>query len=160
MTATGRVLISPSLAVKTAVLLIGCGFCLSALAASNSLVECDEMSQGPQDLDIPTQPLTASKVDHFLVPPADAVDTSPDVDPQAIAPILSLTPRVLSILDQVFDTDVTTDVQTDHLTSKPESSESASPVADRVYGQSDIDASTAEELKLPQIQQQMYRKDI
>lgn len=160
MTATGRVLISPSPAVKTAVLLIGCGFCVSALAASNSLVECDEMSQGPQELDIPTQPLTASKADHFLVPPADAVYTSPDVDPQAIVPILSLTPRVLSILDQVFDTDVSTDEQTDHLTSKPESSESASPVADRIYGQSDIDASTVEELKLPQIQQQMYRKDI
>ena len=154
MTATGRVSRSPSAAVKTAVLLIGCSICFSTLAANNSLVECDEMSQDPQNLDIPTQALTASKADHFLVPPADVVD------PQAIAPILSLTPRVLSILDQVFDTDVSIDEQAEHLTSKPESSESASPVADHVYGQSDIEASTEEELKLPQMQQQMYRKDI
>lgn len=160
MTATGRVSRSPSPAVKTAVLLIGCGICSSTLAANNSLVECDEMSQGPQDLDIPSQALTASKADHFLVPPADAIDTMPGVDPRAIAPILSLTPRVLSILDQVFDADVTTDEQLDYLTSKPESSESVSPVAEHVSGQSDIEASAEEELKLPQMQQQMYRKDI
>ena len=160
MTATGRVSRSPSPAVKTAVLLIGCGICFSTLAANNSLVECDEISQGPQVLNIPSQALTASEVDHFLVPPADAIDTMPGVDPQAVVPILSLTPRVLSILDQVFDADVATDEQADHLTSKPESGESVSPVADHVYGQSGIEASAEEELKLPQMQQQMYRKDI
>ena len=156
MTADAKARRTPLPAAKTVVLLIGCAFCVNSLAASNSLVECDELSQDPQNLDLPTQKLIASKTDHFLVPPADALVESralTDTDPKTIAPILSLTPRVSNILDRVFAIDAAAS-----RLPEADKGESALSVADHVKSESD--AGELEDNELPKIQQQMYRKDI
>lgn len=120
---------------------------------------CNDISITPQDLDIPVTTLIANQTEHVLVPAADVEEELADpseVDPQSIAPILSLTPRVLNILDRVFATDALTPESSD-----TESTESASPVAGSEDSHSDKKESIDEDLLLrPQIQSQMYRKDI
>jgi len=158
MTATARARKTPSPAAKTVVLLIGCAFGLNALAANNVLNDCDELPQDSRDLISPVQPLNANKTDHFLVPPADSLDSLTDladIDPRTISPILSLTPRASILLDQVFETDSDASDLT-----KPKSNKSASPVADYVNKQNESEIGSDEELALPQIQQRMLRKDI
>ena len=156
MTARAEAGKASSPAVKTAVLLIGCVFSVNSLAASNSLVECQEMSQDSKNLDVSTQTLSAKKIDHILVPAVDTANESPELaelDTQSIVPILSLTPRVMSILDQVFESEEAVAEEME-----PESSESASPVAD--YGIKPNDSNVKEELQLLQIEDQMFRKDM
>jgi hypothetical protein len=153
----------PSIIAKLAVLLVGCAFWLSSLAANNSLVESDELSQDPAGFHIASPTQSARKADLFLVPPTDTANNTTDladVDLQSIAPVLSLAPRVSDILDQVFAIDATTDGEPDQTTSEPESSESALPVADYVNSRRNSETGKEEDLKLPQIQQQMYRQDI
>jgi hypothetical protein len=161
MRATGWTDKSPSYIAKSAVLLIGCAFCVNTLAANNMPAGCDEISLTPQELDIPVVPLIASKTDHVLVPAAITNDESADqaeVDPQSIAPMLLLTPRVLNILDQVFATDALTPETSDTDT---KTTEPASPVADSDDSHSDKKEGVEDNLLLrPQIQSQMYRKDI
>ncbi len=159
MRATGWVRKSPSHIAKAAILLSGCAFCVNALAANNMPAGCNDISITPQDLDIPVTTLIANQTEHVLVPAADVEEELADpseVDPQSIAPILSLTPRVLNILDRVFATDALTPESSD-----TESTESASPVAGSEDSHSDKKESIDEDLLLrPQIQSQMYRKDI
>ena len=156
MTARAEAGKSSSPAAKTAVLLIVCVFSVNSLAASNSLVECEEMSQDSQNLDVSTQTLSAKKTDHILVPAADTAIESPELaelDTQSIVPILSLTPRVMSILDQVFESE---EAMAEEM--EPEPSESESPVAD--YAINHDESNVKEELQLLQIEDQMFRKDI
>lgn len=159
MRATGWVRKSPSHIAKAAILLSGCAFGVNALAANNMPAGCNDISITPQDLDIPVTTLIANQTEHVLVPAADVEEELADpseVDPQYIAPILSLTPRVLNILDRVFATDAVTPESSD-----TESTESASPVARSEDSNNDKKESVEEDLLLrPQIQSQMYRKDI
>lgn len=159
MRATGWVRKSPSHIAKAAILLSGCAFSVNALAANNMPAGCNDISITPQDLDIPVTTLIANQTEHVLIPAADVEEelTDPsEVDPQSIAPILSLTPRVLNILDRVFATDALTPESSD-----TESTESASPVAGSKDSNSDKKESVEEDLLLrSQIQSQMYRKDI
>ena len=156
---TARARKTPSPAAKTVVLLFGCAFGLNALAANNVLNDCDEMSQDSRDINVSVQSLSAdlntNRADHFLVPPADSLADLANIDPQTISPILSLTPRVSNLLDQVFETDS----DTSNLI-RTESSEAASPVADSFNKQKNSELGSEEELELPQIQQRMFRKDI
>jgi len=154
---------SPSAVAKMAVLLAGCAFWLSSPAANNSLIENDRLSQEPQSSHIASPDLSAPEADLFLVPPTDTANNTTDLanaGRRSFVPVRSLAPRVSSILDQVFALDATTNGEPDQTTSEPESSESASPVADYVDSRRNDEAGTEEDLKLPQVQQQMYRKDI
>ncbi len=141
--------------------MLGCLFGLNALAANNILPECDEMSQVPQNLVVPVRPLDVRMTDLILAPPADdALESlselaAIDARAIAIAPVLSLRPRVSDLLDQVFAVDADTSE-----TTKTEPGESASPLADFDAPQNDSVLSSDEELEPPQIQQRMYRKDI
>jgi hypothetical protein len=159
MKAKGWVQISPAHIAKSAIVLLGCAFCVNSLAANNMPDGCNEISVEPQEFDIPVKTLIANKTEHVLVPASNVSDKAEDlseIDPQSIAPIHSLTPRVLNILEQVFATDAATTESTD-----TESTEPASTVAGSDDGQDDEEARTeAVPLLQPQIQSQMYRKDI
>ncbi len=154
-----RAIVNPSRTAKTAVLLLGCVFGLNTLAANNILSECDEMSQVPQNLVVPVRPLDIRMTDLILAPPADdaleSLSGLAAIDARAITPVLSLTPRVSDLLDQVFAVDADTSDLTE-----TEPGESASPLADFDAPQNDSVLSSDEELEPPQIQQRMYRKDI
>ena len=159
MKAKGRVRPTPPHIAKTAMLLIGCAIGVNTFAANNMPVDCNDVSLEPQDMAIPATTLVADRTEHVLVPVVDAEETlaeKAEIDPQSIAPILSLTPRVLNILDQVFATDELTAETLD-----TESTESASPLADSDDSKIEKKESVEENSLLrPEIQSQMYRKDI
>jgi hypothetical protein len=159
MKAKGRVRQTPPHIAKSAILLIGCAIGANTFAANNMPADCNEVSLEPQDLSLPVTTLVANQTEHVLIPvedPKENLAERAEVDPQSISPILSLTPRVLNILDQVFATDELTPETLD-----TESTESASPVA----GSDDSKGDKKESVEVnplirQEIQSQMYRKDI
>ena len=159
MKAKGRVRHTPPHIARSAILLIGCAVGVNAFAANNMPADCNEVSVAPQDKSLPVTTLVADLTEHVLVPvevPEENLAEQAEVDPQSIAPILSLTPRVLNILDQVFATDEFTPETLD-----TESTESASPVAGSDDGNGDKKERVEENpLVRQEIQSQMYRKDI
>jgi len=144
MKAKGRVRQTPPHIAKSAILLIGCALGANAFAANNMP---------------PVTTLVANQTEHVLIPvedPEESLAEKAEIDPQSISPILSLTPRVLNILDQVFATDELTPETLD-----TELTESASPVA----GSDDSKGDKKESVEVnplirQEIQSQMYRKDI
>jgi len=162
MTARAWVRKSPSPAVRTAVLLIGCAFFGQSMAANNSLVECDDLSRAAsQTLNAPIPSLIAIMADHYLVPPVDEVVQTldgADADSQALTPLLSLTPRVSNILEQVFAVDseaADSGAKEDALPKVL-----VAPVAGHNSLSDDEDGGPQMDMAIPQNQQQMYRKDI
>ena len=144
MKAKGRVRQSPPHIAESAILLIGCAMGANTLAANNMP---------------PVTTLVANQTEHVLIPvedPEENLAAKAEIDPQSISPILSLTPRVLNILDQVFATDELTAETLD-----TESTESASPVADSDDSKGDKKENVeVNPLIRQEIQSQMYRKDI
>lgn len=147
----------------TVALLLGCGFSVHALAASNPVVICDDTPQDMPGFGIPVKNLSLKIVDHAAADLNESLNLA-DAELQIVAPFLSLTPRAASLLDRIFATD---SQQFDSATV-----ESASPLAEQVTGHPEIQGdvkvtrsrlqqTTAdEERELPRIPQQMYRKDI
>lgn len=159
MKAKGRVRHNPPHIAKSAILLIGCAIGVNTFAANNMPADCNEVSLEPQDMGLPVPTLIASQTEHVLDPvenPEERLAENAELDPQSISPILSLTPRVLNILDQVFATDELAPETLD-----TESTESASPVAGSDDSKNDKKKSVEENALVRQeIQSQMYRKDI
>lgn len=87
----------------TGVLLLAMLWGSTALAATDSIVECDEIAKSLQSLEI----ASADSVEHL--PDTDAtvsgaLEAEPDVN-DVSSPILDLTPRVAAILRDVFGQD-------------------------------------------------------
>ena len=134
----------------------------ASLAASPSIVPCDQVSRDLKSLEVPAAALTVDRVDHA---PADPVAANPDsIDEQtsftdSVAPILYLTPRVTNIVRDVFGT--TSEELTEEAARQPSTSPGAPMAgadqkAEKVES-SDVEYETSD---LPRFQQQMYRKDI
>lgn len=131
----------------------------ASFAASPSIVPCDQVGRDLKSLEVPATALTVDRVDH---PPADPVAANPDaIDEQtavtdSIAPILYLTPRVSSIVRDVFGT------PSEELPEQTPLQPSTSPVADTDQKAESVESADVENdsSDLPRFQQQMYRKDI
>lgn len=167
MTGRARIGKSPSPAAFKVALLLCCGISASALAASNPVVICDDIPQDMQGLGIPVKSLPLRIVDHSLaVAPADLNESleSADAELHVVAPVLSLTPRVATLLDKIFAID-SPQLDSTKL-------QSSSPLAERVTDRSElqnedevtgpgIQQTAADKgIELPKIPQQMFRKDI
>jgi len=134
----------------------------ASFAASPSIVPCDQVSRDLKSLEVPAAALTVDRVDHA---PADPVAADPDALDErtsvtdSVAPILYLTPRVTSIVRDVFGT--TTDELTEETALQPSTSPGA-PMADADQTADKVDSADGENVtsELPRFQQQMYRKDI
>lgn len=146
------------------IVLLGSGWGAAALGASSADAGCDELSRDLQRLDITMETLEIDAVDHMPTGP-DVVNAEPldgvTTSDGPAAPVLYLTPRVATILREVFGTSVDDDAET---------VDAAAPVADdaEIEGESDIDSTekTApvtlidQSEELPRFQRQMFRKDI
>lgn len=125
------------------------------LAAAHAAAGCDKSAQDLKSLD----------VDHLRLEAVDLSDVSPespDTSSASVAPLLFLTPRVASILQDVFgDSDAARQAA---VKSAPEDQEepASSPVVDNASGGSEPAASPMYEHAaiLPRFQRQMYRTDI
>lgn len=144
-------------------LLSGCGLSLNAFAASEKVIDCENMARNAESLDVPVQELSVNVVDHFPAATAESDETLDlaSADAQNLAPVLLLTPRVAAMLDRVFDSDNAESSSTD-------ANEARSPVADRLARQDAVDedrvlmqdADADEDLELPNVHQRMFRNDI
>ena len=141
-------------AALAATLVLSVGWSSTALGATSSLVPCDQVARDLTSLDVAVDALSVNLVDHVtteLEPgsfetESDATDT--------LAPLLYLTPRVATILRDVFAPatenqalDVEEEIQT-------------SPLADSDDETSPADAAEEREIALPRFQRQMFRTDI
>ena len=141
-------------AALAATLVLSAGWSSTALGATSSLVPCDQVARDLTSLDVAVDALSVNLVDHVtteLEPgsfetESDATDT--------LAPLLYLTPRVATILRDVFAPatenqalDVEEEIQT-------------SPLADSDDETSPVDAAQEREIALPRFQRQMFRTDI
>ena len=141
-------------AALAATLVLSVGWSSTALGATSSLVPCDQVARDLTSLDVAVDALSVNLVDHVtteLEPgsfetESDATDT--------LAPLLYLTPRVATILRDVFAPatenqalDVEEEIQT-------------SPLADSDDEKSPVDAAEEREIALPRFQRQMFRTDI
>lgn len=137
-----------------------------AFAATNSDPGCDEVSRDLRRLEITMDTLEVAAVDHMPVTNdvanTESLDTAVPTE-GAAAPVLYLTPRVATILREVFGTDDDEDV-------REATPDADSPVAEGSEVEDSGDAEATEMTapvtlidqteELPQFQRQMFRKDI
>jgi len=135
--------------------LLAIGWCAVSLAASNSIAPCDAVGKDLRSLEIPVNELNADTVDHM--PASGGMDDTLDarsVDSANAAPRLFLTPRVASILREVFGADSDSDVAMD-ITDDVDTEDRA-PSQETLAPVTLID----EAAETPRFQRQMFRKDI
>ncbi len=131
----------------------------TALAASSTVVPCDQISRNLKSLEVPVDALTVNAVEHI---PTDRHAVDPNASgaashlPDAEAPILYLTPRVTNILRDVFG------AATEELPAEIPKQPSSSPLADseELADYTEPVDAVNETNDLPHYQRQMFRKDI
>lgn len=149
--------------VIAATITLCAGWSSSALSATTTEIECDTL-RDLKSLDIPADELSARSVDHVSIGPdpsgIELLDAQ-DVPSETVAPFLYLTPRVASLLRDIFD--ATREIR-DQTGIRDFSS---SPIAESDRD-SDIfelldepdQATVNDEIDLPLFQQRMFRTDI
>jgi hypothetical protein len=149
---------SESFTHKVAVTVVLCtGWSVSALGATTTDIGCDGVDR-LRALEIPAETYSVRAVDHVAVDTVpsslDAIDTA-EATSETAAPFLYLTPRVASVLRDIFD--ATGEVDDQEVSSSPiAESDTTSDISELIDN-----AEPAEvEITLPVFQQQMFRIDI
>jgi hypothetical protein len=151
----------------TAVVIASAGWGASALGATTNKADCDAYSSPAEILESPLAALSINPVDHVTI---DAENSAIDeletdqADRESAAPFLYLTPRVASVLRDIFD--FARDDQS--LDSEAEEDAVSSPLAeveDDANGKINRyealpQPAIEEEHDLPLLQRQMFRTDI
>lgn len=144
------------------------GWSGSVLSATTTSVECDDLVRDLRSLESPAERLTATKVDHVSIEPIASDIELLDVQSasnETAAPFLFLTPRVASVLRDIFD------ISQELLDVDASNEPSSSPVAETVdaeripdiselLDQSDPGGAAGSAIDLPLFQQRMFRTDI
>ena len=148
-----------SIGVATAALLIFCGLATSSFAAKNQPAECEQANSDLKRLAASADRLATLNVDHTPSNVDKYLSVAPqddDLHVEAAGPLLSISPQVEKLLDDVFAVDSDADVAPSHTP--------ASPLAEgRIYhpGSSKTNAeSPDDELGVSALQRRMYRIDI
>lgn len=144
----------------------------TALAASNNIVDCGKIARDLQSLDVDDESLTLDSVEHMAsndVAGFDVPADAPVLESEAVAPVLLLTPRVATILREVFGPDILSSAAAGEPVSEPGGKAQAAPVPPvaKDTGSAPEPASIAPILPdesttryMPRFQRQMYRTDI
>lgn len=141
-------------AALTAMLMLSAGWSSTALGATSALVRCDQVARDLTSLEVNVEALSVDLVDHVVteLDPGSFESESDSTD--SMAPLLYLTPRVATILRDVFApaaenqaVDGKEEVQT-------------SPLADSDDKTRSADAGDENAVDLPRFQRQMFRTDI
>ena len=137
------------------------GWSASALSATTTEIECDSL-KNLKSLEIPVEALSVRHVDHVSIGPdpsgIELLDAQ-DASSETAAPFLYLTPRVATLLRDIFD--ATREIRDQEGIREI----SSSPIAefDRVYeileflDAADPGAAANGEIDLPLFQQRMFR---
>jgi len=141
------------------------GWSASALSATTTEIECDSVIRDLKRLQVSVEALSVRHVDHVSIEPDPSgieLLHAQDASSETVAPFLYLTPRVATLLRDIFDA-------TREIRDQDGFREiSSSPIAeyDRVSEILEIldDAGPAapanDEIDLPLFQQRMFRTDI
>jgi hypothetical protein len=148
------------------------GWSASALSATTTSIECDDLIRDLRSLEIPTETLSVTTVDHVSIEPISSdieLLDAQSASSETAAPFLFLTPRVASVLRDIFE------VPREQLPDQDEASETTSspfvntletaesnhiPDISELLDQSDPAGTTDNEINLPLFQQRMFRTDI
>jgi len=154
-----------------AVFLLAGALLSSAARAANEVIDCDRLASDLRSLDVPATELPLDDIDHMTSDPARnlvVLDAAELLEQAAPAPVLLLTPRVASIMREVFDAlpviaidDGTVDDAsgTDaELAELPPGIEA--PQRPLAVFPGDRDADDDDGRLIPKFQRQMYRTDI
>jgi hypothetical protein len=131
----------------------------TAHAASSALVPCEQVGRDLKSLEVRVDSLSVDVVDHTPTVPVaanpNAIDEQSAVT-DSLVPFLYLTPRVTSIVRDVFKT------TTKELPQETSEQPSSSPVAGSDGKSDDVEPADAgnETRDLPRFQRQMFRTDI
>ena len=133
-------------------LALSAGWSTTVLGATSSLVPCDQVERDLTSLEVTVAALSVNLVDLVIteLDPASFAEEADDTD--SMAPLLFLTPRVATIIRDVFapantPLDSKENVQT-------------SPLADSAEQTRSTDVVEETEIDLPRFQRQMFRTDI
>jgi hypothetical protein len=155
--------------IALAVLLLPGIWSPATLAASNAIVSCDKVARKLQTLEVTGETLAFNTVEHMSDNDQADFDAPANttilLESEIVTPVLLLTPRVASILREVFSSDVAADGETTEVGDSPARPRSdtetapVSPVA-RDDSPSQIPRDEAANRYMPRFQRQMYRTDI
>lgn len=141
-------------AVVAATLALSAGWSTAALGATSSLLPCDQVARDLTSLEVTVAALSIDLVDHVTTELDSAKLAIESDTTDSMAPLLYLTPRVATIMRDIFapavknqSLDRNEDIQ-------------ASPLADRVEEAQPAAADDEIEIDLPRFQRRMYRTDI
>jgi hypothetical protein len=150
------------LAGLAATLAMCAGWSASAFAAATTSVECDDMARDLKSLQIPVEALSVATVDHVSIEPISSDIEFLDAESasnETAAPFLFLTPRVASVLRDIFD--VSRDLEaTSETPSSPVAESERIPDISELLDQTDPASAADGEIILPRFQQRMFRTDI
>lgn len=149
-----------------AVFLLAGALLSSASRAANEVIDCDRLASDLKSLDVPATELPLDAIDHMTSDSARnlvVMDAAQLLEQAAPAPVLLLTPRVASIMREVFDALPVIAID--------DASESDSRLAELPTGieaprrplavfPGDRDADDDDGQLIPKFQRHMYRTDI
>lgn len=156
-------------ACATAALLLGTGS--AALAASSvSEDDCDSIARNLKSLDVNGESLALDSAEHMVENGGEQFDApreTPVVEIEAVAPVLLLTPRVATILREVFGSQVASETPDDGESAVPAGEDEPMPPVARDETPGELPTTIAPALRdefqnryMPRFQRQMYRTDI
>lgn len=160
-------------AVLAAGLAVASAYSTPSIASTDSVVECEQIGGQGTSADIGPPALSFEAVDHIATEDPGVVETpidTPQETSETPTPVLYLTPRVASILRDVFGSEIEGSSRPIPNPSKHEarSTEPVAPIADRTESS---DAPESEEISHPvplideaedlrRFKPEMYRTDI
>jgi hypothetical protein len=141
------------------------GWSASALSATTTEIECDSVIRDLKRLEVSVEALSVRRVDHVSIgPDPSGIELLhvQDASSETVAPFLYLTPRVATLLRDIFDA-------TREIRDQDGFREiSSSPIAEydrvseilEILDDADPAAPANDEIDLPLFQQRMFRTDI
>lgn len=152
----------------TAISVFLAGWSATALSATTTSVECDDLIRDLRSLEIPAEALSVTKVDHVSIEPISSdieLLDAQSASSETVAPFLFLTPRVASVLRDIFD--ISHELWDRDVSSAPSSSPVAEtldseriPDISELLDQTDPGGGADTAIDLPLFQQRMFRTDI
>jgi len=141
-----------------------------ASAASSSIGDCGRMARHLQSLDVDHEALSLAGVEHMVVDEQRNFDVPPGapiLDADVVSPVLRLTPRVASILREVFGSEIIVTVEDAGTADDTTEDASSTPPLAREESAAPPPGAAAPGLRddsghryMPRFQRHMYRTDI
>ncbi len=148
-----------------AIVTLCAGWSASALGATTTTTECDDLIRDLRGLEIPVEAFSVKTVDHVSIEPIpsdiELLDAQ-NASSETVAPFLFLTPRVASVLKDIFDVSralADQDVSSE-TSSSPIAETDRIPDISELLDRSDPAGAADDAIDLPRFQQRMFRTDI